>query len=111
MSRAGKWIQRDVQVQKNDPGDNDRQAPFGALELGADVIDRTCVVRVDVKLDVLEIGRVVEHVKYQTKRENGSRHLGTKTRRLRTSRRIGTIGCRLGTHRQFARCTCQDSGG
>ena len=64
-------IQRDVQVDKNDPGDDDRQTPFGTLEFGADVVDWSRVVRVNVELDVLEIRGVVEHEEHQAKREKG----------------------------------------
>lgn len=58
----------DVQVEKNDPRDNDRQAPLGALNLGANVMDRSSVVRVNVEVNVLEVGGEVEHVEYQSKR-------------------------------------------
>ena len=68
-----KGVQRDVQVEENDPRDDDRQAPFGALEFGTDMIDWARVVRVNVELDVLEIGRVVEHVEYQAEWEDGNR--------------------------------------
>lgn len=71
-------------MEKNEPGDDDRQSPFGALEFGADVMDRSCIVHVNVELDVLEIGRVVKHVEYQTRRENGIQRPGIKTRWSRT---------------------------
>lgn len=78
-------MERDIQVEKNEPGDDDRQSPFGALELSADVMDRSRIMRVNIELNVLEIGRVVEHVEDQTKRENGTRRPGIKTRRSHTS--------------------------
>ena len=61
----------DVQVKEDNPGDDDGQAPFRALEFGADVMDRSCIVCVDVKLDILEIRGVVEHVEYEAKGKGG----------------------------------------
>lgn len=74
-----------VQVEKDDPGDNDGQAPFGTLEFGADMMDRSRVVRVNIELDMLEMGGIVEHVEYQTKGENRIQQMGTETRQSRTS--------------------------
>ena len=72
-------------MEKNDPGDHDGQAPLGAPKFGADVSDRMRVVRVNVELEVLEIGWVIEHVEYQTGEANGSRRQGVKMEPSRTS--------------------------
>ena len=55
-------------MEKDEPEDNDGQAPFGTLELGADVMNRARVVCVNVELDILEIRRIVEYVEYHATR-------------------------------------------
>ena len=50
------------------------------------MMDWARVVCVNVELDVLEIGGVVEHVEYQTNGENETLKLETETSRSPTSR-------------------------